>query len=91
MAYVLMQFPELCRLRMPEGDGPGASYGLLRTLCAKGAPDWMTDYVLHRTPMGVLGFAYNEMFSGVPPLMGFDFPPWPVSEPRLPYIATWHS
>ena len=73
LARELMQWPDLCRLRLPDGDGPGAGYGLLHTLCTKNAPDWLTDWVLYRTPMGVLGFAYNEMLSGVPPLMGFDF------------------
>jgi len=73
LARQLMQWPDLCRLRLPEGDASGAGYGLLHTLCTKNAPDWLTDWVFYRTPMGVIGFAYNEMLSGVPPLMGFDF------------------
>ena len=83
IAELLKQNPELCCLRKPEGDWAGAGYGLLRTLCAKAAPDWLTDYVVHRAPMDVIGFACNEMFSGVPPLIGFDLPPPPHPPGRL--------
>ena len=75
MARLMKENPDVCRLRLPDGGAPGAGYGLLQTLCTKATPDWLVDWVLHRTPIGVIGFAYNEICSGVPPLMGFDFPP----------------
>jgi len=59
-ALRLLDWPQLRRLRIPDGEGPGAGYGLLHTLLTKRAPDWLTEWVLHRTPMDVLGFGCNE-------------------------------
>jgi len=61
-ARLLRDFPKLCSLRIPDDQGTGAGYGLLHTLLTKRAPDWLVDWVLHRTPMGVLGLDCNQKF-----------------------------
>ena len=59
-AAILKDHPELCAMRVPEDAEVAPGYGLIHTLRCKSTPDWLTDYVLHRTPWELLSISYND-------------------------------
>jgi hypothetical protein len=64
-ATCMQSCPDACRVSLPTGE-PGAGYGLIHTLCTKNAPDWMTDWVINRTPMEILCLL-EKFYWGKPP------------------------
>ena len=59
VVQVLLDIRRVVQMMAPMDASGAAGNGLIHTMFMKDTPDWLTDHVLHRTPMEILCHTYN--------------------------------